>query len=171
MRKYVIALLLLSACGTEGGIGNNASAPEAAAGKAVEQAVETAGLTGLYEGGLAGRPNQMCIIDRGTGNAVFGLVVWGSNMHSCSGAGEAVREGDRLLLSMAGDEECKIEATMTGGRIVLPAQVPEGCSYYCGARAQIGGATFERKGTTVEDAMRAVDLVGEPLCAGLSPAG
>lgn len=160
MRRLApFAALLLAACGTQAPDAGNQSAPDP--GKA---AVQTAELTGLYEGGPAERRNQLCIVDRAAGDSRFGLVVWGANDHSCSGAGQAVREGDILRLAMAGDEQCTIEARIENGNVTLPEALPEGCAYYCGARAQMAGATFEKTGGTAEDAMRATDLVGEPLC-------
>lgn len=160
MRQLMMALVLVAGCGAGGDQANNA------ADDAVADAVGTSGLTGLYEGGTANRPNQLCVIDRGAGNASFGLVVWGANMHSCSGSGQVTRDGSRLTLAMAGDESCRIEATIDGGTVTLPSALPEGCAYYCGAQAQMAGAAFTKKGGTAEDAMKAVDLVGEPLCAG-----
>ena len=169
MKRFVIALALISACGTsEDRQGDDATAE---AQNAVADAVRTASLTGLYEGGEAGPTNQLCIIDRGSGDARFGLVVWGANLHSCSGSGSAVREGNVLRLAMAGDETCAIDAAIAGDTITLPAAVPDGCAYYCGARARLGGQVFQRKGATAEDAMQAKDLVGEPLCAGMNATG
>ena len=170
MKRLLIALLLLGACGTSEEQANRAGA-EAEANEAAVEAVQTASLTGLYEGSAGEQTNQLCIIDRGSGDARFGLVVWGGNMHSCSGSGSAAREGENLRLTMAGDETCAIEASISGETITLPATVPDSCAYYCGARATLGGATFQRKGATAEDALKAKDLVGEPLCAGMSPTG
>lgn len=170
MKRLLIALALLGACGTSEEQANKSGA-EAQAGDAVADAVRTAGLTGLYEGKAGNQTNQLCIVDRGSGDARFGLVVWGGNLHSCSGTGSAVREDGVLRLTMAGDETCAIEATIEGGTVTLPDTVADGCAYYCGARARLAGATFTRTGTTAEDAMKAIDLVGEPLCAGMSPAG
>ena len=158
MRKSLILLLLLGACGTGEPGGNASEAPEAR-----QAAVQTAELTGLYET-PGPRPSQMCMIDRGSGMTRFGLVVWGANEHSCSGSGEAVREGNVLRLSMAGDEECVIEAAVQGRTVTLPETLPEGCAYYCGARARMTGTIFEKTGGTAQDAMRAADLVGDPLC-------
>ena len=163
MRQVLMALVLVAGCGAGSDQGNG-SADKARAGGAVQ----TSTLTGLYEGGASLRPHQMCVIDKGAGNASFGLVVWGDNMHSCSGAGEAVREGGTLRLTMTGDESCAIEAKIDGANVTLPQTLPEGCSYYCGARARMGGTSFAKKGGTAEDAMKAKDLVGEPLCSGLS---
>jgi hypothetical protein len=42
--------------------------------------------------------------------------------------------------------------------------VPDGCAYYCGARARLTGARFAQVGTGREDAAKAKDLVGDPLC-------
>ena len=165
MKRILIALALVAACG------RSEDRQETEAQDAVADAVGTATLTGLYEGGEAGAPNQLCIIDRGSGDARFGLVVWGANLHSCSGSGSAVREGNVLRLAMAGDETCAIDAAIAGDTITLPDAAPDGCAYYCGARARLGGAAFQRKGATAEDAMRAKDLVGEPLCADMSATG
>ena len=107
----------------------------------------------------------MCVVKADNGDQRFGLVVWGSNMHSCSGSGTARREGDVLKLSMAGDSACTIRATISGTSVKMPADLPAGCSYYCGAQAKLGGVELRQVGTTKVDAMKARDLVGEPLCA------
>ena len=142
-----------------GAAGNAATVPLAA--------VQTANLTGLYEGGAEARRNQMCVIDRGSGDARFGLVVWGAGENGCSGSGAAVRQGDALRLTMSGDEACTIQARIEGTRVTFPAQLPPGCSYYCGRGAALAGVTLNKTGGTAEDAMRAVDLVGDRLCAGI----
>ena len=97
-------------------------------------------------------------------DAQFGLLVWGGNLHSCSGAGRAVRQGDRLTLTMAGDETCTIAATLKDGTVTLPATVPTGCAYYCAARATLAGARFTRAGTSAADVKKATDIAGDPLC-------
>ena len=148
-------LLLLCACGT-GGVTETAD-------NAVQAAVQTANLTGLYES-RSQPPSQMCIVDRGSGNARFGVVVQGAGEASCSGAGAAVRRGDMLRLTMAGDEECVLEARIAGAQVTFPASVPEGCAYYCGAGATLAGADLVKTGGDAQDAMRAQDLVGDPLC-------
>lgn len=171
MKKVLLALALVSACspGEEGQTGtssgnSSAAAPKSAqprpAGKA--EAIET--LTGFYEGGQADRRDQMCIVEGRGGSQRFGLVVWGSNMHSCAGSGTATRQGDVLQLEMEGDSTCRIEARIAGNTVRLPDTLPSGCSYYCGANARLAGAELAQTGTGRDDAMKAQDLVGEPLC-------
>jgi hypothetical protein len=160
MKKSLVLALLLSGCSgdREGeGAGNQATAP-AGTGTLTR-------LTGLYEGGQSRPPNQLCIIEA-EGEARFGLVVWGSNQHSCSGSGTVSRSGETLRFRMAGDETCSFEARISGTSIALPTAVPDGCAYYCGARASLTGASFAQAGTSVEDARKARDLVGDPLCTG-----
>jgi hypothetical protein len=172
MKRLLIVLAMVAGCGSADGGGGNAADPAAAAGSAGAPAAKSeapakAGqttLAGLYESGAAGQPNQLCILDDGKGTPRFGLIVWGGNLHSCSGEGTATREGEKLTLAMSGDSQCRIDATVRGGTITLPASVPEGCSYYCGARARLTGASFTQKGTSEADARRARDLVNEPLC-------
>ena len=174
MKKALIALALVSGCGASDQESGNVATPSrnAAAAAAERQDGGPAGdgatagatsLTGLYEGGSGAQTNQLCMVEK-AGKAQFGLIVWGANMHSCSGAGSAVRKGDSLTLTMGGDSTCAIEARMAGGKITLPAQVPAGCSYYCGARAQMTNAAFTRSGSSIADAMKARDLAGDSLC-------
>ena len=161
MKRYFLVLALLAGCGSQG----DESANQTAAAESETPPISASStMTGLYEGGNAGRPDQLCMIDEGEGPARFGLVVWGANDHSCLGAGEAKREGDRLTLTMAGDSTCRIEARIEGGRILLPASVPEGCAYYCGARARFAERKLARKGASAADARKATDLAGDPLC-------
>lgn len=160
MRIVLIALLALAACSGDSQTGNQV------AGSEPSQATPSPALTltGLYEGGEGERRDQMCIVP-GEGDAArFGLVVWGDEMHSCSGTGAVTRAGATLRLAMAGDETCVIEAAIDGNAVTLPARLPDGCAYYCGANAEMTGARLTQTGQTVADARRAVDLVGEPLC-------
>jgi len=161
MKKALLLLFLLGGCGRDdpAAEADNRSAP--AEGPAA--AVADGRLTGLYEGGAAAQKNQLCIVEEG-GEARFGLVVWGANLHSCSGAGRAVRAGERLTLRMTGDETCAIEATLEAGTVALPRALPTGCAYYCGARASLAGASFTRTGTTEADAHKATDIAGDRLC-------
>lgn len=162
MRQVLMALVLVAGCGAGSDQGD-----ESGKGRGGGGSVQITELAGLYESGAPLRPNQMCMIEKG-GEASFALVVWGTGMNSCSGSGRAVREGNRLRLSMAGDESCTIEAKISGANATLPDDLPQGCAYYCGAQAKLGGASFTKKSSKVEDAMKAKDLVGEPLCGGLS---
>ncbi len=164
MRKLVLACLILAGCTSEESGGNQAAGAGASGGRAGTGRIST--LTGLYEGGAGDRKDQLCMVEGEGGQARFGLVVWGSEMHSCSGSGTAVREGDRLRLAMAGDEACTLTASIAGAAITLPAAIPDGCAYYCGARATLEGASFTQAGSTAGDAAKAEDLVGEPLCGG-----
>jgi hypothetical protein len=177
MRKCLFALVMLAGCGGAAEQpGGNQAVPasgaersEQAAKGASRQAIGTSRLTGLYEGGSGERRNQLCILDKGTGNAQFGIVVWGAGLNSCSGAGQAVREGEVLRLQMAGDSECSIRAAIDGPAVKLPAELPAGCDYYCGAGARFSGAEVTRAGSTAQDAMKAKDIVGDPLCESRDP--
>ncbi len=171
MRQVLMALVLVAGCGAGSDQGNESGGSGSESGKGRSgrggDSVQITELTGLYEGGAPLRADQMCMIDKG-GETNFALVVWSTGMHSCSGSGSAVRQGDTLRLSMAGDESCTIEAKINGATATLPATLPQGCAYYCGAEAKLGGASFTKKSSKVEDAMKAKDLVGEPLCGGLA---
>ncbi len=166
MKKTLLILLLLAACGRDDPAADNQAAPgaagPAAAGKSrpASSKASATRLTGLYEGGTGAQKNRMCIVEKGNG-AEFGLLVWGGNLHSCSGAGRAVRKGGTLTLTMTGDETCSIEASFKDGDVALPASLPLGCAYYCGARASFAGASLSRTG---DDVKKATDIAGDPLC-------
>jgi hypothetical protein len=152
-RTLPLAFLLAAACG------------EATGPKPRGPAVQTADLTGLYQGRGAGdEQSRLCMITRPEGSASFGIVAWGPGGSVCSGSGEAVRDGDSVELSMGGDEQCAIPATMHGTLLTLSENLSGNCAYYCSRGASFAGETFEKIGGTAPDAMRATDLVGDPLC-------
>ncbi len=156
MRKTPILALLLAGCGT--GQPANDSAPQAS------PPAQTDTMFGLYEGGGA-RRNQLCIVERDDGAARFGLVAWNGAAPGCSGAGTAAyASGTIVALEMDGDEPCMIEARLDGRRLTFPPGLPRGCSYYCAPGARLAGLDFVKTGGTDVDAMRARDLVGDPLC-------
>ena len=168
MKTSFLPLLLLAAC-SGGDEGNNMARSDQASASAAPKAArpgepsDLATLIGLYEGGESARPHRMCVVEEGGGTR-FGLVVWGGNDHSCSGAGTVTREGATLRLAMTGDSACTISASVSGKTVTLPKQLPAGCAYYCGARATMNGVSLTQTGTTRADAAKAQDLVGEPLC-------
>jgi hypothetical protein len=170
MKKLLFALAFLAGCQGQTGAGGNQSGGMGATGSGAPAAQSRPGakittLTGLYESSAqAGPTSQLCMVDPSGETAQFGLVVWGSNDHSCSGSGTATRSGDRLQLKMTGDEACTIDARIEGNNVVLPNAVPEGCAYYCGQRARMDGARFVQVGTGRDDAAKAKDLVGDSLC-------
>ncbi|HVQ09669.1 MAG TPA: hypothetical protein VMS43_14665 [Allosphingosinicella sp.] len=161
MRKALIVLLALAGCAPGGG---NASRAEQGTGpdSPPHATVQTRTLTGLYEA-AATRPSQLCIVEQGA-RARFGLVTWQGDRPACSGAGTAVRRGDALRLNMNGESGCTIEARIADGRVTFLADPPRGCSYYCAPGAPLAGLAFTKTGGTSADALRARDLVGDPLC-------
>lgn len=171
MRKFLLALVLVGGCGGSNPAANRSAAPSAGQepeAAAPQAAAEPRGggtsLIGLWEGGAAERRNQLCLVEK-AGRTQFGVVVWGPNLNSCSGAGDAERKGDSLTLRMTGDSACTIEARMESGRIVFRSAEGAGCqNYYCGHSARFDGAGFTRTGEGVAAAHKATDIAGDPLC-------
>jgi hypothetical protein len=164
LQTALLLLIALAGCRSgEEAAGNGAAAPPAKNGAEVQ----TATLTGLYEGGGQARPNQMCMIEREGRSTGFGFVTWGPGDKNCSGSGTATREGNVLRLRLDGDESCVLEARLDGRKVTLPTNIAAACqSYYCGPGAQMSGAAFDKVGGGEPDALRALDLAGEPLCGG-----
>jgi hypothetical protein len=162
MRKTLILLTLLASCSRE---------PESGNGQAVHREPRpqrTLGhlreLTGLYVSGDRRAQSRLCIIQRRR-SADFGLVIRGPGASSCSGSGKVRRIGRRLRFTMAGESRCTLNATIDHLSIVMPATAPRGCAYYCGSPARLTNVRLTRNGSTKDAAMRAKDLVGEPLCS------
>lgn len=161
----LLLLIALAGCRGEGEGGANAASPAPPSGSGA--AVQTATLTGLYEGGSGERRNQLCMIERDGRGTSFGFVTWGPGNRNCSGSGVATRTGDRLQLKLEGDESCAFDARIQGTRVTFPNSSPAECQrYYCGQGAQLADATFDKIGGDEQAAMRAADLVGDPLCGG-----
>lgn len=184
MRRLILlpAILLvaplLAACGAGGGVGGERAQSDSGQGDAgrgdagqgdtgqggARAAVQTTALTGLYEASGNAQPrSRLCIISQPSGAGTFGIVVQGAN-GSCSGAGQAVRSNALLRLTMSGDEQCAIEARMEGPQVTFPSALAAGCAYYCAPGASLAGTRLEKTGGTRQDAMRATDLAGDPLC-------
>jgi hypothetical protein len=164
LQTALLLLIALAGCRPgEEAAGDAAPAPSAKTGPQVQ----TATLTGLYEGGDQVRRNQMCMIEREGRGTSFGFVTWGPGDKNCSGSGTATREGNVLRLRLDGDESCALAAMIDGRKVTLPADIPADCqSYYCGPGARMGGAAFDKVGGGEPDALRALDLGGDPLCGG-----
>lgn len=164
MRKLLLlAFALVAGCDQESRAPGNDAANRAVTAPASRAPAQTATLTGLYESAGA-QPSQLCITEQGRA-ARFGLVTRRNGQAGCSGAGSATRSGAALRLVMDGESACAIEARLDGGRVTFPATLPRGCAYYCAPGAGAGGAAFAKTGGTREDAARARDIVGDPLCA------
>lgn len=174
MRWLILALLMLGAC--RGGEDNgNDSATASAGGSAGDGSARGAGerggdakgaplrLTGLWEAGSGPQKSQLCMTGEGA-EAEFGLTVAGPGTSICAGAGKAVRSGAQLTLTMSGDRECEVTASLDGTAILFPSTAPEGCSYYCAEGARLAGVRLTRTGSTKADAFKAKDLAGDPLC-------
>jgi hypothetical protein len=163
LRQLGLLLVLLPAACGRGDASNGTVATGGA--QAPAGPVQTDTLTGLYESGSGPRRNQLCMIARDGGNTGFGFVAWSSGDPSCSASGVAQRDGNRLRLLLDGDQSCALEARIDGGRVTFPTNVPEACQrYYCGPGAQMAGVQFDKVGGGEADALRATDLVGDPLC-------
>jgi len=160
---WLLVALFLAACAAE----------DRAANGTAERAP---GLTGLYSGSNGGgkKPaangDRLCLRGEAVNpeGARFAFVTLGEAIErgraACSGLGKARRVDDTLAVTMTGDGDCSFSARIVDERILFPAEVPEGCSYYCSEAASLAGQEFALSEAGEEAARRAVDLVGDPLC-------
>ncbi|MDB5698928.1 MAG: hypothetical protein JWN69_1732 [Alphaproteobacteria bacterium] len=166
MRKELIVFALIAGCSRGDDAANNQPSPGAPreAPGAHRPTGRLKGLTGLYQSGDPRSPSRLCIVEHRR-TAEFGLVIRGPGAASCSGSGSVRRIGRQLRFTMAGDSRCTLNATIDRMSIVMPATAPPGCAYYCGSPARLTGVRLAQNGGTSQAAMRAKDLVGEPLCS------
>lgn len=153
MRLFILPIVsLLAACssGSEG----------------IGEPTESSDLTGLYLGDGAGAENnRVCMIRDPEGSVRFGIVTLAADRSACSGLGTATKTGENVVLTMSGEGDCAIPATLSDGELEFPDSLPEGCAYYCGPDASLAKASFQKIGATREAAGQATDLVGDPLCS------
>jgi hypothetical protein len=121
-------------------------------------------LTGLYRSDPGPSLSRLCILPARR-SARFGIVVSAGGGQSCSGSGRVTRDAGGLRFSMAGESACTFHASVSGRTIIITPDVSAGCSYYCGSGARLVGARLTQTSTRRTDAMKATDLVGEPLCS------
>lgn len=162
----LIPILLVAGCGDDRNDVNEAAAKAAAPVFRADGAL--ADLTGLWEDGPLAARSQMCIVENSGGPARFALLRWGKGDRSCSGGGTVERDGKVLRFTMAGESACAFDARLNGTGLTIDGEVPSGCAYYCTAGTSLAGARFTLVAPSIEDALRARDLVGEPLCGGSS---
>jgi len=167
----VLLIIALSSCGEKAAAPKEGQKAEKGAAKAVFRPDgQLANLTGLYESGPDQARSQLCVVEAPGEDIRFAMVLRRDRDRSCSGGGTVKREGETLRFTMAGESACTFEAELKGHRVGAAAAVPSGCAYYCTVGTSLAGADFTLVGASLEDAGRARDLVGEPLCGSLSPA-
>jgi len=128
----------------------------------------------MLVGDLAGRyagpdedtgKDRFCMRIDPSGDVLFGVATIDPDGRACAGIGDATFNGEFVDLSMAGEEECEIRATLQGPRIVLPGAVPEGCAYYCSPDATLADKVFTKTGDGAKAARNTEDFVGDALCS------
>jgi hypothetical protein len=175
MRKLLFAIVLLAGCNpaapegggnASGGGRGQGAGPAGQPEDAEEEGDAGTGaprrLTGLWESGTGPRRSQLCMVEK-DGKAQFGINIAGPNMLACQGIGTAARQGESLTLELAGDQSCTLTARVSGRSVAISAAAGN-CGYYCGAGVGFEGAAFTRAGSRAADALKAKDVLGEPLC-------
>lgn len=129
--------------------------------------VQTRTPLGLYLGSGAAEESRLCITGSQATGWRFALVLRDERGLACGGAGRAEVVPAGLRLEMAGDESCEIEARLSGLEMAFEPPLEDGCAYYCAQGASLAGASFRKIGGSEEDALKARDPVGDPLCGGM----
>lgn len=165
-----LLLLALAGCGDAGGASatiDNGNPLEAAARDAnlVVDPGETPP-TGLYELVHSSGTDAVCVVPASGGRYRFGLIASFGSTLMCEGQGTARHAGNALMLDFNG-VECSFSASYDGQSLVMPGQVPDGCSRLCGPRASMSGVSVSRVDWEESGALRLRSRRDdEPLCGG-----
>lgn len=160
MRIALVALLLLAGCAQEADVTNEGGAAleRAAIAAGVVRDPQGTALAGLY----ARDTDQVCIVAAGDGYRIGASVDYGDQ--GCSAAGRAVREGERLRITLDGAAGCSFEARLDGERIIFPGAVPAGCDVLCNGRASLAALEADLLSEAAAEAATMRDRRGRELC-------
>lgn len=120
--------------------------------------------TGLYELVHSSGTDAICVVPASGDRYRFGLIASFGSTLMCEGRGDARHSGNTLTLDFD-EAECSFAASYDGQSLVLPGQVPEGCSRLCGPRASMSGVSVSRVDWEESGARRLRSRSdGAPLC-------
>lgn len=144
--------------------------PLPSAGQKLEQAALAAGLVSdsarvEVSGVFQSEGDLVCLLPPradGGDEHVIGISVDYGEGQRCVARGTA--EG-RTTLALDLGEGCRFDARLDADRLVLPGQVPSGCSSACSGRATLAAVAVERLSSAAAEAARTRGADGALLCA------
>ena len=89
----------------------------------------------------------------------IGFIAFGEGDSNCSVRGRVERTDGRMIIRPDGDEDCRIDASQDGDRLLLGDRTAA-CAYYCGPGVNYSAREFTRQ----PSATPAIDFAGDPLC-------
>jgi hypothetical protein len=145
-RVILTALALLTACGD-----SVPKASEAGPGSALdEQAIAAGVMPDPDEVEFAGRfetrsdlgTDKFCAVGDGSDNYKVGfLAIFGPDS-KCEGKGTATVDGDKVRITLSGEEDCAFDARYDGIELRFAGAVESGCASYCSDRASLSGTHY-----------------------------
>ncbi|MBY8820985.1 hypothetical protein [Sphingomonas colocasiae] len=171
MRAILALSLLLAGCSAQapadnGAAGGASDLETAAIAAGAIPDPRTAPIEGLYERSGDGGPDRVCLLRDGGESYRIGIDVMFGDETECLARGNAVRNGERVSITLAGKGECRIEARFDGREIALPGSVPDGCAAYCTRRGSLAGFALGQSSASRADAASVVARDGALLCEG-----
>ncbi len=154
-----------------------APASDAASNSELERAAIDAGiivdpanldLAGLYEAGSELNNDRFCAV-RDEDNYKVGLMVYYGSDQMCAGQGQAVLDGESVLITIAAqdddEETCEITAIFDGEQIAFPGSISNNCARLCSQRASMAGVSIPLVESGSKSAARAKDAEANRMCS------
>jgi hypothetical protein len=112
-------------------------------------------------GAWARDTDRLCIVPgEGDRYRIGALIDYGGGQ-GCAASGTASRSKDKIDIRFGA---CRIEAKLTGDRIVFPGSVPGACDSLCTGRASLAAMAVDHLSTSVSEAATLRTPDRTPLC-------
>lgn len=152
MKRVLLCLLLLSACGQDKPptMKGDAAAPTDA-GKALDAKAIEAGILpdpanfrfgGRYETRSDIGTDKFCAVADGDKRYSIGMLAVFGPESKCEGQGSAVVDGESVKITLSGKGSCSFEAHYDGVELRFPGKIEAGCAEYCSPRASMSGTHY-----------------------------
>jgi hypothetical protein len=108
--------------------------------------------------------DKFCAVgESGSQHKIGVLAVFGPES-KCEAQGTAQIRGEKVSISLSGQESCHFDAEFDGISIRFPGSLPEGCVAYCSARASFAGTSYFMVEHGNDNARKALGRDIEKLC-------
>ncbi|MDE0877742.1 MAG: hypothetical protein OSB00_03610 [Sphingomonas bacterium] len=156
-----IGVLVIAGCSRAPSISDNGTT-----GSALEAAAQRTGLivdpaTIDPVGAWARATDRVCVVPAADGKYRVGALIDYGAGQNCAASGIAERRKDGLRIDFGA---CRIDARLSGDRLIFPATVDEACARYCRGRASFAALSVDHVSDARSEAvtLRAPDRT--PLC-------
>lgn len=161
------ALMLLVACDGEARIEQDdvgAKLDEQAIAAGIMPDHEDLKFAGRYEARSDLGADKFCAVSNNSGRFIIGFLADFGPDSKCEGRGIAVVEGEKVRITLSGEEDCAFDADFDGNELRFPEQMPKGCHNYCSDHATLSSTRYFLVEQGDDKARRTLGRDIEKLC-------